>query len=945
MGRFLSTISILLLFAAPIIGLRSVAQSSSQSTSESGDTRIVDITADVVYPYKVDDTPEVYCLVGDFAAQHNGAIITADSAVRYSDKRLECFGNVIINKNTTYAYADRATYDGDSNLAELFAPIIKVVDEDVTLYTYDFIFNTETNIGHYGRGGVTINGDNIVESINGFFDSNNKTLTGYGDVLMRNEEYEMSGDSVIYNTESEAAEFFDATNIWNSDGDYLYTDRGEYNKEQSRYTFTRNGYILTEEQEIWSDSLDYYRQREYVLMRSNIQLDDTTHKSMSFGDFGEYWRNPGNVTLTLNPALINYDTQDQTVDSLFMRADTIIVLTLNSLEIKRLEEQRIADSLAFVRETFIADSIALVQAKQLDSINSAAALLNGHDHDHDHDGHAHTDDEHGGRGERGQGGQQGGRGERGQGGQQGGRGERGQQGGSIGTESNEGNHEHSHSSDEAAHGTPHSELTDSLDMDIDREQDSLKVMKPLIPLDSQQRRFISMGALAYQIEQIDKQVASGEVDSLSAISLKREAAKQDSIDQRQFIRDLRESDSIATLKQRLDTLDVKAQKRVIKSVIDKRKAYEKRLEQKARYAELAIIAKERQLKRTEQLNAQAARAARQNTQPQSGEQGEKLSRRERRKLKDIELIESDSISTEIDADSLSIDPLSLDSLDLDSLALDSLAIDTLVADSIYRLVIGIRNSQTFRSDFQTKSDSLVTNSADSTIRLYHSPIMWHEKNQIVSEQSDIYTAYEQITHAVFNGNPIMSSKVTDDTIHFNQIKGRVITTLFRDQEVYRNDVDGNAQTLYYTTDDQSGELTGLMVIESGSASFYIEEQEMDRIAYRTSPVYTIHPIDKIPAEQSLYLKDFKWWENIQPQRETIFTRTIRPSIREQKRALEHPSFPINEEMEQQKSNLIEDGMWSDRNDLIDAKREAWFNSLGYKSGEPRKEDEDPFSGF
>ena len=53
--------------------------------------QIVDLKADVVYPINIDGDSTVYCLVGNFVAHHNGAVIVCDSAVRYSDKRIECF--------------------------------------------------------------------------------------------------------------------------------------------------------------------------------------------------------------------------------------------------------------------------------------------------------------------------------------------------------------------------------------------------------------------------------------------------------------------------------------------------------------------------------------------------------------------------------------------------------------------------------------------------------------------------------------------------------------------------------------------------------------------------------------------------------------------------------------------------------------------------------------
>lgn len=58
------------------------------------------------------------------------------------------------------------------------------------------------------------------------------------------------------------------------------------------YTVTENGYILTEKQEVWSDSIDYYKLAGHAVLRGNIQIDDTEHKVLAFGDFGEYWKEP-----------------------------------------------------------------------------------------------------------------------------------------------------------------------------------------------------------------------------------------------------------------------------------------------------------------------------------------------------------------------------------------------------------------------------------------------------------------------------------------------------------------------------------------------------------------------------------------------------------------------------------------------------------------------------
>ena len=220
-------------------------------TDGDGENRDIDLKADLMGPVAPGDS--AIFLVGNFAAQHNGAVITCDSAVRYSSDRMEFFGNVLINQYTTYIYGDRAEYNGEVNEARVFSDIVKVVDEDATLYTYEFVFDTRTNTGRFGMGGVLVNRDNLMEAQRGYYHADTKDLICVGAVQMRNEEYDMTGDSVVYNLATDHAYYFDRTNIWNSNGDYLYADRGEYEKADTLYKVTRNGYILTPNQAVWSD--------------------------------------------------------------------------------------------------------------------------------------------------------------------------------------------------------------------------------------------------------------------------------------------------------------------------------------------------------------------------------------------------------------------------------------------------------------------------------------------------------------------------------------------------------------------------------------------------------------------------------------------------------------------------------------------------------------------
>lgn len=647
--RRLLSIAVVVLAAAVV-----AARSGMQAPEPEGEKKLIDLKSDLMGPIAPGDS--VVFLVGNFAAQHNGAVITCDSAVRYSDMRIEFFGNVLINKNTTYIYGDRAEYDGELNEARVYSDIVKVVDGDATLYTYKFLFNTKKNIGEFADGGVMLNRENLLESVRGYYYADTKELIAVDRVEMRNDEYELKGDSVVYNMATDNAFFFDRTNIWNKDGDYLYADRGSYDKADTLYIVTRNGYILTEKQEIWSDSLHYYRAEDHVILRRDLQLDDAEHKVIAFGDYGEYWKEPGNAFLTRRPAVVSYDLSQG--DSLFMRADSMYLFTINENALRRAAAAAKADSLA--------------------RLKTDSALL----------------------------------------------------------------------------GTPH------------HPAGELPEGRPA-------------------------------ADSLL----------------------LQMADSLA----------------------------------------------------------------------------------------------ADSLAMRIPADSV------------DSLT-DS-------ADSVYRLMKGFRNVRIFRSDFQAVCDSMTAISTDSTIHLYINPVLWNQGNQITSDVMDIFTENQQITRAEFIGTPMMVSQL--DTVHYNQVAGKQMTAWFRDNQIYRNDVNGNAQTIYYMQDGEPPQITGMGVIESGDCSFYIEDKQVVTIVYRKDPDWNIYPMDKIPADQELYLKGFKWEGARRPTQGAVFDRRVRPSQREEKRHLAHPDFPLLKALEERKKQLIEERRWADRNDQVDAATVEWMRALGFEVGQPR----------
>ena len=829
--RRLLSIAVVALAAGSVIFARGGMQ--APEAEQPAEKKLIDLKSDNMGPVAPGDS--VIFLVGNFAAQHNGAVITCDSAVRYSDMRIEFFGNVLINKNTTYIYGDRAEYNGEVNEARVFSDIVKVVDEDATLYTYEFLFNTKENVGEFGGGGVLVNRDSRLESVRGYYYANSKELVCVDRVEMRNDEYELKGDSVVYNMATDNAFFFKHTNIWNKEGDYLYADRGAYRKADSLYKVTSNGYVLTDKQEMWSDSIDFYRAEDHIILWRDIQIDDTEHKVLAFGDYGEYWKEPGNAFLTRRPSIVSYDLSQG--DSLFMRADSMFLFTINENAERRAAEAAAADSLARS-----ADSLALPGA---DSLAHAAG---GADVPADSLGRPRS-------GRRPQG------------------------------------------VDAADSLATAGSVPDSLAAGGDADSPHVAPS----PLDAPDRPAPadSLGGAA------PADSLANAADTLTVAQRKallKEAAKR-----------AKAEEKAAAAKEKKKKLDEIAARR-------KEKMTARLLEQKER-EEARLTA--RRLKAESKLKARQARATRKGRMIQI----DSTALRELDSLIVLNMAEQDSLLN------LLVDSLLTDTA---AMAIPADSIDSLTAprDSIYRLLKGFRNVKIYRSDFQTVCDSMTAISTDSTIHLYIDPVLWNENNQITSDVMDIFTENQQLTRAEFIGSPMMVSQL--DTTHYNQVAGKTMTAYFFNNQIYRNDVNGNAQTIYYMQDGEPVEITMMGVIESGEISFFIEDKQVVQITYRGDPVYNFYPMDKIPPTQDIRLKGFKWEGTRRPSQAEVFDRRIRPSERERRSEMKHPDFPIMQRIDEHRKRLIEQRRWTDRNDQVDAATVEWMHSLGYEVGQPRK---------
>jgi len=174
----------------------------------------------------------------------------------------------------------------------------------------------------------------------------------------------------------------------------------------------------------------------------------------------------------------------------------------------------------------------------------------------------------------------------------------------------------------------------------------------------------------------------------------------------------------------------------------------------------------------------------------------------------------------------------------------------------------------FRNDMQGRCDSLDYSLSDSVIRLFYEPVLWFEESQITADYIELHTERRQPkTMYLYNSSFIISQEEKDK---FNQIKGKNMVCHFRKNELYRIDVKGNGQAVYYPKDNDG--IIGANKAECSDMIIYVKNGNPKSISLLKKPDAMLYPLETAPVNE-LLLKGFKWQENLRPlSKQDIFNK-------------------------------------------------------------------------
>lgn len=165
----------------------------------------------------------------------------------------------------------------------------------------------------------------------------------------------------------------------------------------------------------------------------------------------------------------------------------------------------------------------------------------------------------------------------------------------------------------------------------------------------------------------------------------------------------------------------------------------------------------------------------------------------------------------------------------------------------------------FRKDIQGKCDSLIYTTIDSTMKLFGMPVLWSDENQLTADSIKLITGQKSLRTIDLQGSSFIVS--FEDSLMYNQVRGKDMKGFFADNKLYKVNVIGNGQTIYYIK--EKNEIKAVNRADCSDLRIMFKEEQIDRIIFITKPEATLYPLDKIDIKE-LLLKDFSWRKNERP---------------------------------------------------------------------------------
>ena len=308
------------------------------------------------YRYEQKDSTELTYLVGNVKIKQGTTLIDCDSMILNPKQNyIESFGHVHINDNdSTNIYSDYMKYQVDQKTV-YFQKAVKMTDGKGVLTTEELQYDLGTKIGTYEHGGKIVNNGSVLTSEQATYYEESKDVHFSKNVILRDPQYDLSADSLLYNTQTQISTFITETFIQFKDSTHrtVRTRDGYYDLRNRKAEFGKRPVITDGSQSITGESVHIDDSTGISTAMGHAIYKDTTQGVVMIADYMISDKKKNTFLATKKPvAIIKQDK-----DSLYISADTLF-------------SESMIDAAADEKRNAIADSLHRIY---VDSLEKASA--------------------------------------------------------------------------------------------------------------------------------------------------------------------------------------------------------------------------------------------------------------------------------------------------------------------------------------------------------------------------------------------------------------------------------------------------------------------------------------------------------------------------------------------------------------------------------------------
>lgn len=278
---------------------------------------------------KKDSATELQMLAGNVFLQQENTKFYCDSAV--IDRKtgvVQAFGKVHINdSDSIHTYSDYLIYYSDTKKAFL-KKNVKLTDGKGVLTTNDLEYDTDTKIGIYTNGGKLVRDKTVLTSQEATYYGDMKDVYFKNNVKMRDPQYDLDTDSLLYNTESELATFITQTHIRADSGRRdVVTSEGYYDLKNKNAKFGRRPVIKDGSTIVTGEDVGFDDVSGESYARGNAVFRDTAQGISILANDLKASKKNNSILATQHPLMII----QQEKDSIYVTADTLFSAKLTDM--------------------------------------------------------------------------------------------------------------------------------------------------------------------------------------------------------------------------------------------------------------------------------------------------------------------------------------------------------------------------------------------------------------------------------------------------------------------------------------------------------------------------------------------------------------------------------------------------------------------------------------